>query len=67
MFIYAAIYWAVAMVIVRAVQALLNIGVVMQQQLELFIHHIINHVKFDANESIINLKNALSFMKSPGV
>lgn len=69
MFIFAAICWAmaVAMAIVRAVQALLNIGVIMQQQLELFIHHIINHVKFDANEGIINLKNALSFIKSLGV
>ncbi|KAG2333252.1 hypothetical protein Bca52824_004432 [Brassica carinata] len=57
--------WAVA--IVRAVQALLNIGVVMQQQLELSMQHIVNHVTFDAQKGISNIKNALSFMKSPGV
>ncbi|KAG5403732.1 hypothetical protein IGI04_009851 [Brassica rapa subsp. trilocularis] len=39
----------------------------MQQRLELFIHHIVNHVKIDANECIINLKSALSFMKSSSV
>ncbi|CAN6806704.1 unnamed protein product [Brassica oleracea] len=57
--------WAVA--IVRAVQALLNIGVVVQQQFELSIQHIVNHVAFNAEKGISNIKNALSFMKSSGV
>nr|VDC87688.1 unnamed protein product [Brassica oleracea] len=56
--------WAVA--IVRVVQALLNIGVVVPQQL-LSIQHIVNHVNFDAERDINNIRNALSFMKSSGV
>lgn len=63
--LYAATCWAVA--IVRVVQALLNIGVVVPQQLELSIQHIVNHVNFDAERGINNIRNALSFMKSSGV
>ncbi|CAN8301649.1 unnamed protein product [Cochlearia groenlandica] len=57
--------WAVA--VVRAVQALLNIGVILQLHEELSIQHIVNTVIFDSKTGITNMKNALNFMKANGV
>ncbi|XP_023633425.1 ervatamin-B [Capsella rubella] len=53
--------------IVRAVEALLNIGLCLQRQIELSLQHIVSEVDFSPNDGISNIKNALAYLKQSGV
>ncbi|XP_010476960.1 PREDICTED: cathepsin W-like [Camelina sativa] len=57
--------WAIP--IVRAVQALLNIGVGLQQQIQLSVQHMVNNVVFCPDQGVANIKLSLNFMKNFGV